>query len=243
MWKFLDFSFTYILGEINFEESRSCKTATFAILETLNFVNLVHLISFEKVQKSIKKSIFRALKCVKIADFAFLESQILISHKIWVMIKLWNFHTELWTHDWWLLMTMDGNKLGYFFEQINGDLSISCHSLLFSANFLFLKLSHWLSTVFNDIRRRSLSCFVFSDLFQGMILSQFGQVWEPHAWKKNKGRKWKSANFIGVTIWEREKLDENSNYLNISWNQVFLVISLVNKTKNTFLDPWSQING
>ena len=48
----MDFSFTYILGEINFEESRICKTATFAILETLNFVDLVNF-SLQEVTKCI----------------------------------------------------------------------------------------------------------------------------------------------------------------------------------------------
>ena len=34
----------------------------------------------------------RAPKCVETADFALLESQKLISHKIWVIGKSWNFH-------------------------------------------------------------------------------------------------------------------------------------------------------
>ena len=37
VWKFHDFPATQILGEINFGEFRSCKTAIFAILEALNF--------------------------------------------------------------------------------------------------------------------------------------------------------------------------------------------------------------
>ena len=59
-----DFCFTQILREINFEDSRSAKTAVCAILEALNFVNLVN-ISLQKVKKNNKKSKFRGSKCVK----------------------------------------------------------------------------------------------------------------------------------------------------------------------------------
>ena len=37
MWKFQDFSITQILREINFEESRSAKSAIVTHLEALNF--------------------------------------------------------------------------------------------------------------------------------------------------------------------------------------------------------------
>ena len=37
MWKFQDFSVDQILREINFGESKSSKTAVFAILGALNF--------------------------------------------------------------------------------------------------------------------------------------------------------------------------------------------------------------
>ena len=50
MWKFHDFSVTQILCEIDFGESRSSKTAIFAILGPLKFVDLVNFI-LEKVQK------------------------------------------------------------------------------------------------------------------------------------------------------------------------------------------------
>ena len=42
VWKFQDLSFTQILREINFEESRSAKTAVFVILGALHFVDLVN---------------------------------------------------------------------------------------------------------------------------------------------------------------------------------------------------------
>ena len=38
MWKFHDFCTIQILREINFEDSRSAKTAIFAILGAMNFV-------------------------------------------------------------------------------------------------------------------------------------------------------------------------------------------------------------
>ena len=54
VWKIHDFSVTQILREVNFGESRSCKTAIFAISGALNFDDLVNF-SLQKVQKSIKK--------------------------------------------------------------------------------------------------------------------------------------------------------------------------------------------
>ena len=53
MWKIQDFSVIQILREINFGDSRSSKTAIFAILGAPNFVNLVNL-SLQKVQKIIE---------------------------------------------------------------------------------------------------------------------------------------------------------------------------------------------
>ena len=96
VWKFHYFPITQILREINFGESRRSKTAIFAIFGPLNFVNLV-IFSRQKVQKLIKdqNSQPRA-KCAKMAkmtDFALLDSPKLISRKIWVIGKSWNFHT------------------------------------------------------------------------------------------------------------------------------------------------------
>ena len=45
--------------------------------------------------KNHEKLKFKASKFVKMADFALLESPILISRKIWVIEKSWNFHTVL----------------------------------------------------------------------------------------------------------------------------------------------------
>ena len=53
VWKFQDFAITHILREINLWDSRSAKTAIFAILEALNFVNLVN-ISLQNVEQFIK---------------------------------------------------------------------------------------------------------------------------------------------------------------------------------------------
>jgi len=49
VWKFEDFSVIQILPEINFEKSRSSKTAIFG---AQNFVNLVNF-SLQKVQEFI----------------------------------------------------------------------------------------------------------------------------------------------------------------------------------------------
>ena len=53
VWKFQDFCITEILREINFEDSRSAKSAVFAILGAVNFVYLVNF-SLQKVQKFTK---------------------------------------------------------------------------------------------------------------------------------------------------------------------------------------------
>ena len=53
VWKFQDFSVTQVLREINFGEPRSIKTAIFAVLGALNFVDLVDF-SLPKEQKFLK---------------------------------------------------------------------------------------------------------------------------------------------------------------------------------------------
>ena len=58
LWKFHDFSVTQILREINVEDSRSAKSADFAILGAVNFVHLVNF-SLQKGQKFIKIKIQR----------------------------------------------------------------------------------------------------------------------------------------------------------------------------------------
>ena len=45
--------------------------------------------------KNSQKSKFKASKCVEMADFALQESSKLISRKIWVIQKSWNFHTVI----------------------------------------------------------------------------------------------------------------------------------------------------
>ena len=77
---------TQFLREINFWNSRKSKTAIFAILGALDFVDLLHF-SPQKVQKIIKIKIHSYMKsetllCAKMADFALLESSRLISRKI-----------------------------------------------------------------------------------------------------------------------------------------------------------------
>ena len=120
------------------------------------------------------------------------------------------------------------------------------HFLPFFAIFSQFSFSQIVTLVEHRFQRHPQTITFLLCFFWFIPRNDFVPIWPSlgtTCLKKNKGRKWKSANFIGVTIWEREKLDENSNYLNISWNQFFLVTSLVNKTKSTFLDPWPQING
>ena len=65
------FSVTQILREINLGESRSSKTAVFAIFWGSEFCSLG---GFQptKIAKIHEKSNFRASKCVEMADFALL---------------------------------------------------------------------------------------------------------------------------------------------------------------------------
>ena len=74
------FYVTQILREINFGEFRSPKTAIFAILRVLKFVNLMNF-NLQKMQKFIKSKL-RTFEIVKTSDFAFLESAKSISRKI-----------------------------------------------------------------------------------------------------------------------------------------------------------------
>ena len=52
MWKFLNFSITKILREINFRDSKSAKSADFDIFGVLNFAILVNF-NFQKVPKRL----------------------------------------------------------------------------------------------------------------------------------------------------------------------------------------------
>ena len=54
MWKFHNFSITHILREINFEDSRSAKSAIFTDLEALNFdfYEILHFLRAEIYQSN-----------------------------------------------------------------------------------------------------------------------------------------------------------------------------------------------
>ena len=68
MWhngKIWEFSSTKTLREIYFEDSKSSKTAIFAVSEDLNFIDFVDF-SFQKLPKS-RKSNFRASKISNVA--------------------------------------------------------------------------------------------------------------------------------------------------------------------------------
>ena len=75
------FFIAQILREINFGDSRTAKNAILGHFRICEFVDLVYF-RLQIVQKFMKKSNFRASKCVKMADFALLESPKLISRKI-----------------------------------------------------------------------------------------------------------------------------------------------------------------
>ena len=62
VWKFHDFSIPQILCQINFEDPRSAKTAIFANLGAVNFVDLINF-SLQKVQKFTKMKIQSLKMC------------------------------------------------------------------------------------------------------------------------------------------------------------------------------------
>ena len=62
VWKFQKFSITQNLREINFGDSRSAKTAVFALLGAVKFVHLVN-IRLQKVQEFMKIKIQSLEKC------------------------------------------------------------------------------------------------------------------------------------------------------------------------------------
>ena len=70
VWKFQDFSVIQILRVIDFEESRSYKTAASAIVGPLNFVDLVNF-SLQKVQNFIQIKIQSLLNVAKWHIFDF----------------------------------------------------------------------------------------------------------------------------------------------------------------------------
>ena len=63
----------------------------FDIVGALDFVNF-YKFQPPKSAKFHKNEKFRASKCVKIVDFELLESSKLISRKIGLLQKSWNFH-------------------------------------------------------------------------------------------------------------------------------------------------------
>ena len=92
VWKFQGFSVIHILREINLGGSRSSKIAVFANLGALDFAHLVN-ISLQKVQKGIKIKLLSLYWCGKKANIEALNYPSLISRKIWMTGKSWNFHT------------------------------------------------------------------------------------------------------------------------------------------------------
>ena len=95
VWKFWDISVSQILREIIFEDSGSAKSAI-STQSGSEFWFFVTFCTFWKL-KFNKWTKLRALKIAKTAVLKLLDSQILISHKIWMTEKSWNFHTVFLT--------------------------------------------------------------------------------------------------------------------------------------------------
>ena len=95
VWKFKDFSISRILREINFEDSWSAKSAILPHLEALNFGYYLFLHFLKGEIDQINKN--QKPKICKKGSFSLQESSKLISRKIWVIEKSWNFHTVIST--------------------------------------------------------------------------------------------------------------------------------------------------
>jgi len=82
VWKFQDFCITDILNKINFEDSKSAKSAVFANSGAVNFVHLVVNFSLQKVQKFIQNQNSEPLNVVKWLILHLKKPPKLISRKI-----------------------------------------------------------------------------------------------------------------------------------------------------------------
>ena len=80
VWKFQDFRITEIFREINFEDSRSAKSAILTHLESLNFY-FCEFLHFLKAEIQPNPN-FRAPEMAKMAFLELLDSPKLISRKI-----------------------------------------------------------------------------------------------------------------------------------------------------------------
>ena len=93
MWRFRDFSVTQILLEINFEESRSEKSAILAHLETQDF-------DFDEFLQFLKAEIYQSNKCQRAKNG---KNSKLISRNFWKTKISFrdnskNFFREIATH-------------------------------------------------------------------------------------------------------------------------------------------------
>ena len=85
--KFQSFYAGQILRQINFRHSRSSKLAFFAILRDVNLVNVVNC-NLPNMQNQTSKP-----RNVLKRQILSLRSPTMISRRIWVTEKSWNFHT------------------------------------------------------------------------------------------------------------------------------------------------------
>ena len=104
VWKLQNFSKTEIIREINLGSFISTKSAISTHLETLNFDFFKNFCTFGRLKftKSTKSTKSRAgpLKLQKQLFLELLNSPKLISRKICVTDKFWNFHTLCFDFDY-----------------------------------------------------------------------------------------------------------------------------------------------
>ena len=94
MWKLQNFSVIQIIREIKIGQSTVSKVAIFRHLQALNFDFLWNLAFFEGSNSpNEQNSDSEPIKWQKVAISELLNSQKMISRKIWVTQKSWNFYT------------------------------------------------------------------------------------------------------------------------------------------------------
>ena len=94
MWKLQNFMITQILREITFGDCRSAKSAILTHFKRLWILIFMKFCSFWRL-KFTKVTNFRAPKMAKAAFLDLQNSPKVISRKIWMTEKTWNFPTVL----------------------------------------------------------------------------------------------------------------------------------------------------
>ena len=136
--------------------------------------------SLHKECKNSWKLKFRVSKCVKMADFALLDSSILISRKIWVMEKSCNFHTlcSIWS---WLEVALMMSTGCTIWKNYKSWKSCRLSKHIFRCSFLLLWFSNGTPcTKFYYIPVRNMYPFFGRNCYQmawRKVTAEKGNLW------------------------------------------------------------------